>query len=597
MIARFSFFFLVLFLKCHAEHALSMHGDIKYQPHEPFAYVNPKAPKGGTLTLSSVGRFNTLNPYFFKGEAPEGLKVNSDRLVFESLMMRAYDEPFTLYGLIAERVEVDPDRLWIIFHINPKARFADGHPVTAEDVLFSYETLREDGKPAYQLHYKNVETATILSRLAIKFTFKKHQGLINRELPLIMGLMSVLPKHAFEGKTLQTADFMHVPGSGPYEIHSARMGQTITYKRRDNYWGKDLIKQQGFHNFDHVKIIYFFEDHLPLEALKAGHIDFLSESNLISWQRNYQFPRVKEGHVKKVSYDHTILMGMEGIALNARNPLFQDKRVRQALNLLFSFDKLNKNIYGGGYVPHTSYFDNSTLACQANYGDLEEKILKDLPSKTPYDLTSDLKAWRETQTLPLREKFRQAKNLLFDAGWIIHKGKLIHHKTRQPFIFELIISQGDRQKIALYFRDALKKMGITVTVRMLDGAQYEQRLFNHTFDSAIYFWGQSQSPGHEQKHYWTRHAFQTPGSRNYSGIQDKDVDACCDLISTAKSREKLVAAVHILDYLLLKGAYVVPLGYNKTVYAAYAHDLDHPPLHPSSGIHLNTWYRSRERKK
>lgn len=590
----FSFiFFLSVGLKmgcAQPQMAMSMHGDVKYLPGQPFAYVDPKAPKGGTLTLGVAGSFNTLNPFALQGDAPYGLTTWDESLVFEALMVRSADEPFTLYGLLAEKVELAPNRRWIVFHLNPRAQWSDGRPVTADDVMFSYQTFSKEGRAIFQLHYSQVESADILSPLAIKFSFKLKEGKPNRELPFIMALMPIIPRHAFKDQSFRRADFQHIPGTGPYKVFKVSLGKEITYHRRQNYWAKDLAVRQGFFNFDVIRCVYFFNAHLPLEAFKAGTIDFIRESNPVLWERNYCFPGFSRGDIKKIEYEHQIPMGMEGIVLNTRQPLFKDRRVRLALALIFSFNVLNKNLYANHYRPYVSFFDNSGLASGSLYTLLEKKIIEQLPPQAQASLQYFEQKEKPLFTLPDRQRLKEALRLLKEAGWVLEKGRLVDQMTKKPFRFEICISNPEKQKIALYFQQALKKIGAKLVIRFIDAAQYEKRLRQFDFDSVIYWWGQSRAPGNEQQHYWTTQAARNPGSRNCAGIADPVIDYCCQLIATASDRPSLEASVKVLDRLLLKGAYVLPLGYNRSVYAAHAGFLAYPPINPKVGVILSTWW-------
>lgn len=556
---------------CQESYGISMHGDMKYRESQSFDYVNPQAPKGGVMRLGVSGSFNHLNPFSIKGDAPAGLSLFSERLVFESLMVRAADEPFTLYGLLADKVSIAPDRSWVIFHVNPKAYWSDGVAVTADDILFSYQTLKNEGKPVLQLHYGQVEKAEKLDNRSIKFTFKKNEGKINPEMPMIIGLMSVIPKHAFQNKEFNQVDFKNIPGSGPYKISQVDMGKTIRYKRDLNYWGKNHPKRQGFYNFDEVHFSYFYEPSLILEAFKAGEIDYVAENNPVKWRHHYDFPALQDGRAFKIHYAHERPVGMEGLVFNTRRALFKDPDVRLALSLLYPFKSLNKNLYDSARVRYHSFFENSELA--APNGQV------DVLSETGLS----------AQALE-RDHLKKAMILLEKAGWHIHKGVLRHTVTGHLFKFEMCLYNVEHQKMALYFKKALKKVGIEMHVRLVDGAQYEKRLMDYDFDMIVNLWGQSLSPGNEQKHYWASVSAKKPGTRNYAGIENPDIDKTCAQIDAAQSRDQLVLAVHTLDRLLQKGIYVIPLGYNKEIYGAYSCFIDHPPVNPKVGIILSTWW-------
>lgn len=571
------------------EYALSMHGDIKYsKDFKHFAYVNPDAPQGGSVTFGAIGTFNTLNPYTTKGIAPPGLHMLSDKLVFEPLMKRSSDEPFTLYGLIAESVEVGPERSWIVFHINPLAQWADGTPITAADIYFSWETLKEKGPPNTRLFYSRVEKVEILSPRSIRFTFPKDKetGKYDPEMPLLIGLMSVLPKHFFKDKEFEKTSLDPIMGSGPYEIHEMKPGQSITYKKRNNYWGKDLPVRRGFHNFDKIKFEYYRDTHVLRLAFAAGEFDFHAESSA----RKLKIKAVKEGKATFVQGTHSRPVGMKALAFNTRKEIFKDPEVRRALAYAFDFEWINKNLYNGAYKRTKSFFQNTELASSGRPSAEEHKLLNTFNVPLPKLLFEEEYTPPSTENNSIRENLRQAKDILLGAGWKIENKVLTHKKTREPFKFDILLFNKGDTKFVLPFVENLKTLGIQARIRLLDSAQFEQRRLDFDFDMIIQMWGHTLSPGAELEYYWSSDAADQKGSRNYPGIKNKAIDAACAALATASDRNELKTAIHVLDRLLLWGHYVIPLFYKNEFYLAYWNKLDHPQFDQETPILLSTWW-------
>jgi microcin C transport system substrate-binding protein len=587
----FSFFSFISILRAEEQHGIAMHGDLKYSANfTHFDTINPNAPKGGQYILAIVGTYDTLNPFILKGTAPPGTMD----ILYDSLLKKSPDEPFSLYGLVAESLEIAPDRSWIIFNLNPKARWQDGTPMTAKDVAFSYKTFLNHGLPNQQMNYKKVENVEVINGHKIKFTFKKIDGGYDREIPLIVGLMRLLPEHYFKDKDFEKTGLTPILTSGPYKVAKVEPGRSITYKRDPNYWAKDLPVNKGFYNFDTLRFDFYKNAAVAFEAFKAGNVHSREEADTGKWARNYDFPAIREGRVKKVAIPHQHQVGMQALVFNTRREVFTDPRVRRALAYVFDYDWLNKNIFHGAMVRTTSFFDNTDLAAKGLPTGAELALLEPFRDQLPKEV------FEKPYTLPTfemgnRENLKIAQRLLKEAGWIIKQGKMVNKKTGQPFTFEIILNMPENDKTALPFARELKKLGIEATVRTVDAAQYENRRVKMNFDMIFHFWGHTLSPGNEQSFYWSSKAADEPGTRNYPGIKSPVVDALCHKITAARTREDLVAAVRALDRVLLWGHYVVPLGHRTKDYIAYWDHIEHPPLGVMGLPSIHTFW-AKERK-
>ena len=568
-----------------------MHGDTKYQPgFQHFDYANPDAPKDGELRLSQIGSFDSLNPYIIHGVAATGR-----HLVFESLMQRSADEPFSLYGLLAERIETPPDRAWVEFYLNPKARFQDGQPVTIDDVIFSLETLRDHGRPNHHAYYSQVSKIERKGENGVRFTFG---GDGNRELPLIMGLMPILPKHFFANTTLNETRLQPITGSGPYSVEKVDAGRRISYKRNANYWGEDLPVSKGRHNFDHVIYDYFRDKNTAQEAFRAGDIDFQNEQSPQQWATGYDFEAVTSGQVIKAEIPHGRPSGMRAFVFNTRKEKFQDLLVRQALLQAFDFDWINKNLFHGAYQRTRSYFGNSDLEAPLIATAEELALAKKLgesSSGPACTLCRPLAAMPHSGGASNRKNLMAASRLLAQAGWKIKDGKL-QNAQGQPFTFEILLADPSNTRLAQQFSRDLSRLGIDVTVRLVDSAQYQQRANEYDFDMIIYFWGQSLSPGNEQAFYWGTAAAKEPGTRNYMGVQSPLIDAAIRSLVSAVTREDLVTSTRLVDRTLRAGYYVVPLYHQRTDRVAYWARLQRPATTPLLGYSLESWWSDPARK-
>ena len=551
--------------------SMTMHGSPKYpEGFRHYDYVNPEAPKGGALRMTAMGTFDSLNPFIEKGTS-----VAATAYMYDTLMATSYDEPFTMYPLLAQYIERAPDNSSITFHLNPKARFHDGHPVTAEDVVFSLNTLLEKGTPFYRAYYGDIEKAEALSRYSVRFVFKHNQ---NRELPLIISQMTILPKHFWEKEEndFQAANMSIPLGSGPYKIKSVDSGRSIEYQRVGDYWGKDLPVNVGRYNFDTIQLDYFRDENVALQAMKAGKYNVRFEYSALNWATAYDIPATRNGELKLESIKTLSPQGMQGFAYNTRRELFQDPKVRKALMAAFDFEWLNKNLFFDSYYRTNSYFANSTMTATGIPEGKELALLKPFRNQLPKEL------FTEPYKLPvydgsgqIRSQIRNSLSLLSEAGWKLENGVLRNDKG-EPFKFEILLIQSSMERVALAFKKNLEQLGVDATIRVVDASQYINRLRKFDYDMIVSRYGQSSSPGNEQRDFWGSAAADVPGSRNYVGIKNPVVDQLVDTLIHADSREDLETAVKALDRVLLWGEYMIPQYYYPNVRVAYWQPLEHP---------------------
>ncbi len=567
-----------------ARHGIAMHGEPKYGPgFEHFDYVNPDAPVGETLRMHALGSFDTLNPYTLKGQAPQGAT-----LPFETLMIGADDEPFTEYGLIAESIQVPEDRSWAVFILREEARWHDGRPITVEDVIFSLETLKTQGLPFFRLYYGNVESAEKIGERQVKFTFAESE---NRELPLIVGQMPILPKHYWDGRDF-TATTLEAPlGSGPYRVVRFEPGRYVEYERVEDYWGWRLPVRRGWFNFERVRYDYYRDSTVALEAFKAGHYDYRPENESKKWATEYTFPAVRQGQVVTEEIEHERPAGMQGFVYNLRRPLFADERVRRALAYAFDFEWTNRNLFYGQYERTASYFANSELAARGLPSAAERALLEPLAEHLPEAVfTQPYEPPSADGSGNVRPNLRIAMRLLQEAGWEVRDGRLVHAASGRPFAFEILLVQPTWERISLPFVRNLARLGIEARVRTVDSAQYKNRVETFDFDMIVDVWGQSLSPGNEQRLYWSCAAAETPGSRNSPGICNPAVDRLIEAVIAAPDREALITRTRALDRALLWGHYVIPhwhIGYDRV---AYWDRFGRPAETPMMGAQVLTWW-------
>ncbi|RUQ38123.1 MAG: ABC transporter substrate-binding protein [Candidatus Competibacteraceae bacterium] len=565
-------------------HGIALHGQPKYGSDFPhFDYVNPNAPKGGEARFAAIGSFDTFNPFNIKGQAVIGIGP-----LFETLLTDSKDEPFSEYGLIAESVDVPEDRSSVTFTLRPQARFHDGSPITPDDVLFSFETLKAKGSPFYRFYYTNVAKAEKLGERQVKFTFASGE---NRELPLIMGQMPVLSKKYWQDRDF-AATTLDVPvGSGPYRIERFEPGRFIVYKRDDNYWGKDLLVNRGLNNIDRLRYDYYRDVTVALEAFKAGAYDLRVENVAKQWATGYDFPALSKGLVKKETFPNQMPSGMQGFAFNLRRSLFQDPRVRQALAYAFDFEWSNRNLFFGQYTRTRSYFDNSELAGQGLPTVEELALLEPLRQDLPAEVfTTAYQPPVANDDGQLRANLQQAMKLLQAAGWVFRDRKLVNGKTGEPFRFELLIDDPTWERIALPFARNLERLGIEMNVRSVDSAQYENRLRDFDFDMVVYVWGQSLSPGNEQREFWSSAAADQSGSRNIIGLKNPAIDRLVEQVIAAPDRTSLVTRVRALDRALQWSFLVIPHWHISQSRIAFWDKFGYPAVTPLQGVQLDAWW-------
>lgn len=564
---------------------IAMHGQPKYGKNfKNFAYVNPDAPKGGVLKMAASGTFDTFNPFVIKGTPAAGIS-----LIYDTLTVESADEPFSEYGLVARTIEMPKDRTWVAFTLNPKAKFSDGTPVTAEDVVFSFNVLREQGLPMFRYYYGNVATAEAQDGGRVLFTFKEGD---NRELPLILGQMPVLPAHFWKGKDF-SATTLEIPvGSGPYRVKSFEQGRFVVYERNPDWWGADLAVSKGFYNFDEIRYDYYRDATVAVEALKAGAYDLRIENEAKKWLTAYTDLGEKQGFAKK-EFFHGLPSGMQGFVFNTRRPLFADVRVREAIALMFDFEWSNKNLFSGQYLRTKSYFDNSELAAKGKPSKDELALLNPFKDSLPPEVfTTPFDLPKTNASGFLRPQMRRAFSLLEQAGWTVQNG-VLKNAEGQPFAFEILLdtaSAGAWERITLPYVKNLQKLGVKATVRAVDVTQYNNRLAHFDYDMIVSVWGQSTSPGNEQRYFWGTAAADSAGSRNYAGIKDAAVDALIEKIIEAPDRQKLIAATRALDRVLLWNWYVVPHWHVPANRLVFWDKFGYPTDRLTKGVQLTTWW-------
>lgn len=565
-------------------HGLSLHGDVKYQPgFAHFEYANPDAPKGGEVKLAAMGGFDNLHPFILKGIPPAGIG-----LLFETLMVQSADEPFTMYGSIAESISVPADRSSVTFTLRPEARWHDGRPITVEDVIWTFEALLKDGSPIYRTYYGDVVRTEKTGERQVRFTFKSGG---NAELPLILGQLPVLPKHYWETRDF-TATTLEPPlGSGPYRIASVEPGRAITYERLPDWWGRDLPINRGRWNFDRVRYDYYRDRGVLLEAFKAGAYDFRLEVTAKDWATAYDVPAVRDGRIVREEIKTEDPRGMQGFVLNTRRPLLQDRRVREALGQLFDFEWLNKTIFYGQYKRTRSYFSNSELAASGAPSAAELAILDRYRGKVPDEVLSAEFAPPSTDgSGNIRANLRAALELFKEAGWTLRSGALVN-AAGQQMQFEILLDDPGLERIVQPWMRNLERAGIKPTLRVVDTAQYKNRVDAYDFDVISAVIPQSLSPGNEQRDLWSSAAADVPGGQNLAGVKDPVVDDLVERLIRAESREDLVNHTRALDRVLLWGHYVVPHYHSDRYNVAYWNRFGHPARPPRYGLGFpDTWW-------
>jgi len=567
------------FAQAEPQHGIAMYGAPALGPDfVSLPYANPSAPTGGRIVTGETGGFDNLNPHIRKGSTPWQLRF----LAYESLMGRSYDEPFTLYGLIAESIEVGENREWAEFTLRPEARFSDGSPITVEDVMWSYETLGTVGHPRYHGLWKKIDTMEKTGPRSVKFTFNVE----DRELALLVGMRPILKKAQWDDKDIAESGLDNLPiASSPYVIDKFEAGRFVSLKRNPDYWGKDVPFRKGTNNLDEIRLEFFGDSTAMFEAFKAGEVTFNREFNANKWEEQYDFAAIQSGEMVKATLPHQRPSGITGFVMNTRRDQFSDWRVRDAMLHAFNFEFINKTMTGGAQDRITSYFSNSVLGMQDGpvTGRVQELLEPFADSLLPGAL--------EGYTLPVsdgternRAGIRAALKQFEAAGWTVQDGKL-KNADGAPFTFEVLLKQGasENQGIIDLYTSALERLGIEPTVTVVDNAQYKERTTNYDFDMAYYRRGLSLSPGNEQYLYWGSDGVTEPGTRNWMGMNSPAAEAMIGEILTSSSREDFVAATRALDRVLTTGRYVLPIYQWNISRIAHVKELKYPENLPIYG--------------
>ncbi|MFN0114741.1 MAG: extracellular solute-binding protein [Paracoccaceae bacterium] len=560
-------------------HGIAMYGDPALPPDfVSLPYANPDAPKGGRIVFGEPGGFDSLNPYILKGNAPWGLGLHT----VETLMARSINEPFTLYGLLAESVDTDDSRTSVTFTLRENASFSDGSPVTVEDVMWSLQTLGTEGHPRYQTAWKKVASVEPAGPRGVTIRFNAP----DRELPLLMGLRPILRKAQWDGRAFAESSLEVPVGSGPYVVDQFEPGRFISFRRNPDYWGRDLPINRGLNNFDEIRYDYYGDGDVTFQAFTAGEVTSYREGNAAKWRTAYDFPLMASGEVVKEEIPHRRPSGIAGLVMNTRNPVFADWRVRQAMIEAFNFEFVNQTINGGADPRISSYFSNSPFA--TDHGPAAGKVLAllqpfaaDLPPGTIEGYSLPVFAPADAVN---RAGIRAATKLLEEAGWTVRDG-ILRNADDQPFTFEIVLAQGadDSQKVVDIYLSSLARLGIVPTVTLVDSAQYKERTNGYQFDMAWYTRALSLSPGNEQLLYWGAKGVTEPGSRNWMGMNSPAAEATVAAMLNARDEKDFTAAVQALDRILIAGRYVIPVWYAKVSRMAYSRHLRHPDRLPLYG--------------
>ncbi|MCX2722719.1 extracellular solute-binding protein [Roseibium salinum] len=573
-------------------HGISMHGSPALGPGEPLPYANPDAPKGGSITLGVQGTFDSLNSFIVQGgwTSARGMREREfGNNILESLMVRSYAEPFSLYGLLAQRVRMPESREWIEFELNPDARFSDGSPVTVEDVIFSLDVIRDKGRPPYRNWYAEIAEKEITGERRLKLVFKNGE---NRELPLLIALAPIYSKKHTDAENFDKSSLNPPVGSGPYTFKTIEPGRVVVYEKNPDYWAKDLPVKAGFDNFDEMRIEYFRDETTLQEAFKKGLVDALQFREPGRWATGLDFPAVKSGDVAKLEVPLGIPAATQGIAFNTRREQFSDRNVRKALRMLFDFEWVNRNLYHGLYKRTAGYWDNSELSSIGRpANDREKELLAPFPDAVDPDVMAG--TWRPAEADGSgrdRKVLRAALDEFAKAGYSLKDGKLVHEDTGRRLTFEILAKNEDEEKLALAYIRSLELVGVEASVRSVDPAQFEDRRTKRDFDMVFNTWTASLSPGAEQYGRWSSEAADAEGSFNFVGAKEPAIDALIDEIVGARSREHFVDAVRAFDRVLISGAYSVPLYHVADDWVAHWKKVVPPEQHSLYGHEFDTWW-------
>ena len=567
-------------------HALTLYGDPKYPANfTHFDYVNPDAPKAGQIRLAAIGTYDNLNPFILKGVAAAG-----SLLLYNRLCTKSKDEPFTEYGQLAQSMQMPSDRSWVIFELHPEARWHDGVPVSAADVIFSFKTLTTQGIPFFRTFYADVDTVFAIDERRVKFQFKEGT---NREMPLIVGQLRILPAHYWQDRDFGATTLEPPLGSGPYKIADFEPGRSITYERVEEYWGRDIPVHKGRHNFDVIRYEYYRDRNVAIEAFKAGEYDYRSLGNSKEWATDYEgFAPIAEGRMVKEAIPHQLIRGMSGFAFNTRREKFKDRRVRRALAYAYDFEWTNKQLFYGLFDRSRSYWGNAALGSAGLPVGRELEILEEYRGRIPEEVfTAEYIPPTTDGSGQNRTNLRSAKKLLAEAGWSVVNGALTHAESGEVMRFEFLLGSSTHERVLGPVVQNLERLGIAATVRTVDAAQYQHRVKDFDYDIISASWRQTLSPGNEQRNFWSSKASQSHGSRNYAGVSDPVVDELIERQIAAPDRETQVAITRALDRVLLWGHYVIPGSHSSAYRMAYWNKFSHLPKPARNGLGFpDTWW-------
>ncbi|MCJ8051812.1 extracellular solute-binding protein [Shinella curvata] len=576
-------------------HGIAMHGEPALPAdYKHFSYVNPDVKKGGRIAYGVVGTFDSLNPFILKSMRTTARGMwdpEFGNLVYESLMVRSRDEAFSMYGLLAESVEWDDDRSFIEFHLNPRARWADGQPVTPEDVIFSFELLRDKGRAPFSTRLNVVEKLEKTGERSVRFTFNDKS---DREAPLLIAFSPILPKHAIDPETFDRSSVALPLGSGPYKVKAVKPGERIVYERDPNYWGKDIPSKVGFDNYDEISVEYFLQDNSLFEAFKKGVIDVYQEGNPTKWTRNYDFPAVRSGTVIKDAVDSQLPPVMFGFVFNTRRPIFQNAELRKALSLAFDFQWVNRTLFENAYTRTESFWQNSELSALNVPLDAREREIIGAAADRIDPAVAD-----GTFRFPVtngsgrdRKVLRQAMDHFVKAGYSIKEGRMVD-ASGKPLAFEIMTQNADQEKLALAYQRFLAALGVRVSLRTVDDSQYQSRSQTFDYDVIMKAFLSSLSPGLEQVRRWGTDARDRQGSENFAGVADPDIDRVMAAILAARTAEDFRSAVRLQDRMLLSGNYIVPLYHLGQQWIARHKHIGRPEMTPLWGFQLPAWWDER----
>ena len=580
--------------KVHVSHGMAMHGEPKYAGDAATPdYINPDAPKGGSAKFGAplTSTFDSLHPFIIKGVPAAGIDT-----LWETLCWHARDEAFTVYGMIAETIEWPEDRMWVAFTLRPQARWQDGTPITVEDVIWSFDTLKSKGTPRYATYYTDVVKAEKTGDRKVLFSFR---GNVNRELPLIVGSLPVLPSKWWAGKDFETVSLEPALASGAYTIDSVDIGRSITYRRAPDWWAKDLWMNRGRNNFETVRYDYYRDNNIAFEAFKAGDLDIRRENSGRNWKTKYDdVPAVKDGRIKKEELPHENATPMQGFVFNLRRDLFKDRRVREAISLMYDFEWQNKNLSYGFYQRTRSFFGNCELEANGLPSAEELKILEPLRGKIPDEVfTTEWNPPKTDGSGNIREQARKAIALLKEAGWEIKDGKMTNKEGRK-FAFEIILPDSGFEALTLPVKQNCERIGIDMSVRTVDTSQYQRRTDTYDFDMVIDLWAQALSPGNEQREFWGSKAADIPGGKNSMGLKDPAVDQLIELIIAAPDRESLIVRTRCLDRVLQWHEFVIPQFYSAKELVAYWNRFSRPEKTAKyDPLAFDTWWVDEAKDK